>query len=137
MLLHQERDPVAPMAQPRRHVVGECAGGVQGYFWSRFRRFLSINPKVGALAKSTQPIGLLFGPGSGESGRDVDTCRIALRQVGSSTPSHVQPVQAGACDTASVFYATNASFSRSNELNLLLRNEGIVMTRVISRLSTR
>jgi hypothetical protein len=28
-------------------------------------------------AKSAQPIGLLFGPGSSESGRDLDTCRMA------------------------------------------------------------
>jgi hypothetical protein len=59
-------------------------GGAQ----AAFLELLSINPKGGVAAKSIQPIGPLFGPGSGESGRDIDSCRImngtALRQVGAA-----------------------------------------------------
>lgn len=65
------------MAQPRRHVAGGSVVGRKGTFGAALGAGID-QPEGGVVVKSTQPIGLLFGPGSGESGLDIDTCRKAL-----------------------------------------------------------
>ncbi|KAF2970236.1 hypothetical protein GQX73_g3397 [Xylaria multiplex] len=57
----------------------ECGWGA-GVLLEPFWELAIDQPEGGVVAKSTQPIGLLFGPGSSESGRDIDTCRIAAHK---------------------------------------------------------
>ncbi|KAJ3565819.1 hypothetical protein NPX13_g7356 [Xylaria arbuscula] len=100
------------MAQPRRHVVGGNAGGAQGYFVGAVLGACIDQPEGGDGVKSIQPIGLLFGPGSSESGRDISIpaewhCPMAM---GAGRRAHAWPGHA-ADTVASNFCAVILAFA--------------------------